>query len=264
MPDELTPGDDTAADNDLDLTPITPAKEDKITMTNAELNAKLKSHRLGLQRKLDAAEKRATGFDTMQNQVTDMLQSGIVDGIESEGLDAFRQSVEQTIADHRSEADNLKAEAGKQAKALKSAEDRATTATNKFNMSTINQSITDEAADKAYSAGALNLIRKELRDKATLDDSDVATFLMNVADEEGNVKPTRVSAKQAVEIMEADVTNFGPLFKSAVNSGAGTPVTVDGLKRNASGAIDLSKMTMEQFMEMEDKNPGLIEQSITR
>lgn len=254
--------DDPVADPVVADNPAAKPKVGTITMTNDQLNNKLKSHRMGLQNKLVEAERRAAGFDTMQGQVQDLLESGLIDNIEGEGLDAFRVGVEKTIADHRSESENLKIEAGRQVKELEKATKRANVATEKFTTSTINQAITDEAGSKAFSPSTLKLIRMELRTKAEIQPDDSVLFLMDVPDEDGKVTPTKVSAKTAVELMESNVTEFGSLFASTVSGGAGAEVTLDGVKRTAAGGVDIKSMSMEQYMEIEDKNPGTVIRSL--
>lgn len=224
-----------------------------ILMSQDELNSKLAGNKKDLRQRLQQAETRAAAYDQLQGQVATFLDGGL-EGVEVESLDDFRDAAAATLSQFRTDQERMADEQAKTAKALDVATQRAEAAESKFTTSTINQAITDEAVDKAYSAGALKLIKQHLRQYAVLQKDDSVVFTMNVADEEGNVSEKALTAKQAIEAMEADVDNFGPLFKSGVNGGTGengNGKVSKGKVVNRDGSINVS---MEEFMQMDDPN----------
>lgn len=260
MPDEIL-DNATPAVPSVEPAPSAPAPTAEPTFTQAELNAKLATHKRSLQNDLAAANKKATAFDSLQTQVSELLDSGLLDGVEN--LADFQDAAALTINELRPDAERHEAETQKSQKALQIAQEAATTATTKFNQASINQSINDACpiGTKAVSAGALNLIKMHLGQFADVQADDSVTFTMDVADEDGNVSSQKLTAEKAVQLMESNVTEFGTLFKATVNGGGGGEI-VDGVKRTPTGQIDVETLDMEKFIELESKNPGAVAASL--
>ena len=257
MPDEATP----TAEN-TPAAPATPTPEPAVdidAIVNERVNAKLANHKRTLQQQLKDAQGKASAYDRLQGQVGELLESGLIDGVED--LDDFRHSVTETLDQYKSETERLADEDKKKSKLLDDAVKRAEEVTTRYNNAMINQGITDEAVDKAVSPGALNLIKQHLSQFAKTADDGTVTFDMPVKNDEGQVEVKSLTPKQAVENMEADVTNFGTLFKSTVSGGAGGEV-VDGVFRTQNGDIDFGNMSMEKYLELRDKNPDLVEKTL--
>jgi hypothetical protein len=260
MPDEGTP--------QVPSTPQAPAQPaaaaptspevDIDAIVNERVNAKLASHKRTLQQQLKDAQTKAQAYDQLQPKVAELLESGLIDGVED--LDEFRQVAADTIDQYKSEAERLADEGKKQSKMLEEARLRAEEVTNRYNQAMIRQDIINEAADKAYSPGALKLIQSELSQYAENTDKGVV-FNYPSKNEDGEIVNTPLTAKQAVEAMEANV-DFAPLFKNTVTGGAGGEV-VDGIPQS-NGVIDFGNMSMEKYIELQSKNPGALDQSLAK
>ena len=256
MADDITP---EAATPEAVETPSEPV----ITLTQSEYNAKLAGNKRKLQSDLAESKKKAAAYEALQQQVSEALQSGLFEGVET--LDEFANAASSTISQLQSDAERYAAEQAKTTKALTAAQQAAEAATAKFNAAQIRQAVNNAApiGDKVVSAGALDLVHMSLSQYAQVKDDDSVVFVMDVKDEDGNTVKAELTAAEAVSQMESNVSQYGTLFKSTVNAGAGGEI-IDGVKRTPTGGIDLSNLSMEKFMELENKNPGAVAASLTR
>lgn len=232
------------------------------TFTQAEVDAIMAKNKRTLQQELEQARTKAAGFDELNNQVRQLLDSGLIS--DAENLSDFREQASATLERFKSEQEKLMDERTKQQKALEEAQKRAEQAQQRYNDAQALRAISDEAVSKAEGPGAVELIQMKLKPLSEVNpETGEVTVRYPITDEDGNTQEKKVTVAEAIEAMEADVSRYGRLFKSTVNSGAGGGV-VDGVKRNPDGRIDFSKMTMEQYLELQSKNPGLIEQAMSR
>ena len=74
MADEVNPGGEDQG------TPTPPAPG-TITVTQAELDSMMAKHKRGLQSELKTAQQKAAAFEALQGQVSDLLGSGLIDGV---------------------------------------------------------------------------------------------------------------------------------------------------------------------------------------
>lgn len=231
-----------------------------LKMTQAELNAKMAENRRNLNKELESTRAKAQAFDNLQGQVSELLGSGLIDGVED--LSDFRTKATQTIEAFKTERQKFEEQSKKSAKDLEAARKQAETFANRYNQAQISRTISDEAGPKAVSPGALELIQLKLSQSCAVAEDGSVTVTMNVKDvETGKVGPKQMTVKDAVTLLEADVTNYGTLFKSTVNSGTGNQV-VDGVKKTDNGQIDFESLDYEQFLQLQKKAPGAIAKSL--
>lgn len=229
-----------------------------IKMTQAELNAKMAEHKRGLQKELSEAKSKAAAFDQLQGQVSELLGSGLIDGVED--LAGFREKAGQTLESFKTKEQQLVEEHKKTTKALETAQKTAKEYTERYERATIARAITDEASAKSVSPGATELIQMKLAPLAVVNPDGSVAVNMTVKDDEGKAVAKKISVKEAVEILEADAANFGTLFKSTVNGGAGGQV--DGVKKTPEGYVDFNNLSFEKFIELQKKNPDVIQKSL--
>lgn len=231
-----------------------------LKMTQAELNAKMAENRRNLQKELDAAKSKAQAFDNLQGQVSELLGSGLIDGVED--LTDFRTKASQTIESFKTERQKFDEYTKRTNKELETAKKQAEQFASRYNQAQISRTISDEAGPKAVSPGALELIQLKLAQSCAVGEDGSVTVTMNVKDpDSGKVGPKQMTVKEAVTLLEADVTNYGTLFKSTVNTGTGNQV-FDGVKKTDSGEIDFEKLDFEQFLQLQKKAPGAINKSL--
>lgn len=235
-------------------TPDAAPTTDLEAIINERVNAKLANHKRTLQGQLKEAQTKATAYEQLQNQVGELLESGLIDGVES--LGEFREAATDTINTYKSEAERLVDEGKKQAKILDDVTQRANEVTSRYDQAMIRQDVINEAASKTVSPGALKLVQQHLANYAKNTEEGVV-FDYPVANDEGKTVLTPMNAEQAVAAMEANVSDFGTLFKSTVSGGAGGEI-VDGLNRRQDGHIDFGNMSMDKFMELKTKNPAAL------
>lgn len=226
--------------------------------TQDQLNAKLAENKRGLQRQLEAAATKAAAFDALQAQVSEMIAKGGFAGVED--LSGFAAQVEDTISKTRSEAEQQKSEAARLKKDLELAQKVAGEATSRWTRAAVERAISDEVGPRATSPGALELIRMKLASDATVKDDGTVVIRQNLKNEEGQPYVKELPVKEAVALLEADVTNYGPLFKSTVNAGTGGPV--DGVRRTPEGQVDFATLDFAKFMELSKKAPDVLARSV--
>lgn len=232
----------------------------KIVMTQAELNAKMAEHKRTLQREVSANKSKADAFDALQAQVSELLGSGLIDGVED--LAGFREKAAQTIDSMRSEKEQAELQHKKLNEKLKLESERANGFKTKYDEAQIARAIADEAGPKASSPGSLELIQMKLAAKSKVADDGSVSVTMDVI-EDGKTVKKEMTVTEAVAVMESDVSKYAPLFKSTFNSGSGGQA-IDGVRRAADGTLDFSNMTYEKYLEISNKNPQLLEQSLMR
>jgi hypothetical protein len=264
MPDEnigaTTPTEPTAPAAPATPTPAAPVApvSDIDAIVNERVNAKLANHKRTLQTQLRDAQQKAAAYDQLQGQVGELLESGLIDGVED--LGEFRQAAAETLDKYKSETERLADEGKRSEKLLAETAKRAEEVTTRYDQAMIRQDVINEAVDKVVSPGALKLVQQHLAAYAQNTDKGVV-FNYPVANEEGADEVKPLTAKQAVEAMEANVSDFGTLFKSTVSGGAGDEV-VNGVTRTPTGNIDFSNMSMDKYIELQSKNPGALAQTL--
>lgn len=234
-----------------------------VQMTQSELDAKFAQHKRGLQQQLAAANQKAQAFDALQNQVSELLGSGLIDGVED--LEDFRSRASETIESARSEAEREAAKNKKMEKELKAAQEMAATNQSRFESAMVERSISDSAADMVVDGhgreGALEYFQLKLGPKAKVQPDGSVLVDWKVMDEDtGRMEQKLVPVKVALQSMEAEPTKYGRYFRSTVNGGAGGE-TVDGIRRTADGNLDFANMDFQKFQELKAKNPGLLNEA---
>lgn len=231
-----------------------------VTMSQKELDAKFAQHKRNLQRELAEAKQKASAFESLQSQVSELLGSGIIDGVED--LEDFRNAAAQTIEQAKSEQERAAAKNAKMEKELKKATELAQANQKRYESAMIERSISDAAADMVVDGagreGALEYFQLKLAPKSQVKEDGSVLVEWKVQDEEtGRVEDKLVPVKQALQSMESEPTKYGRYFRSTVNGGAGGE-TVDGVARTPDGGLDFTKMDFQKFQEIAKKNPQLL------
>ena len=223
-----------------------------------DLRDKLEAeHKRGLQTQLQEANSRLQQASILQAQV-DELMGALPEGIE---IGDVADNVVQTLDAMRSEKERLEAANKSAADKLKAAEELAASNLNSFHNALKNNEFALKAGPKAVSESAAKLISMHLDSISSVDPkTNEVKVTMDVADENGHVtKDAKISVEQAVALMEANVKEWGPLFKATQNGGGGAEV--NGVMRTPDGGVDLKALTKDpaKFFELSKKNPELIE-----
>lgn len=231
--------------------------------SQAELDAKFAAHKRGLQQQLAEARQKAEAFDALQNQVSELLGSGLIDGVED--LEDFRNAASQTINAAKSEAEREALKNKKMEKELKAAQELAAKNQTRFEAAMIERSISDSAADMIVDGhgreGALEYFQLKIGPKAKVQEDGSVLVEWKVMDEDtGRMETKLVPVKAALQAMEAEPTKYGRYFRSTVNGGAGGE-TVDGIRRTADGNLDFANMDFAKFQELAKKNPALLREA---
>lgn len=260
MPDDNVNVDPAnGGDNTPNNPQPSPSGPERFTLTQEELNAKFADHKRGMQRELAEARKKAQAFEALQGQVSDLLESGLIDGVED--LDDFRDAAAQTLHSFQSEKEQYEANQKQMAKKLEQATQEAAQSRQRYEHALIQRAITDDAADMVVDGpgreGAIEFFQLKLGQIAQVKD-DVVQVEWEVTDEEtGRTEKRFVPVKDVLKSMESNPTKYGRYFKSTVNGGDGGE-TVDGVKRTDDGSIDFANMDFNKFKELKQKNPQLL------
>jgi hypothetical protein len=232
-----------------------------ITLTQPELDAMMAKNRRSVQQQLTEAQNKAQAFDALHGKVSELLDSGLIDGVED--LDGFRTAAEEVISRHRSESETLKrnqsAMESKLTKAMKDAEDSRS----RYATAMVQRQIADDAAELAVDGpgreGAIEFFQLKLGQLAQFnhETGEVGVKWKVTDDETGRTEEKVVPIKQALKDMEANPSKYGRYFRSTVNGGAGGE-TVDGVQRTPDGGLDFAKMDFNKFKELSKKNPRLL------
>ena len=252
--------DETGTDQDLTPTAKTsnpPRIED---IPQEQLNAYLAKNRRNMQAELESAKAKAAAFDKLQTQVSDLLQSGIIDGVED--LESFREATSQTISEFKTEREKFESEKIKLSKDLEKATKTAAESKSKYEQAMIQRSISDNAAELVVEGagreGAIEFFQLKLSSLAEVQEDGSVLVRWDVKDEEtGKVSQKMVQVKEALQAMESNPTKYGRYFRSTVNGGAGGE-TVDGVRRTSDGGIDFGNLSFEKFAELNRKNPAAL------
>lgn len=252
---------DVATAPDATVAPV--ADDNMITMTPQQFEQHKQRYRKSLQKELTDAKAQLAEYGTLRGNVQELLDSGLLP--ENAEFDDFKDATSKTLEGLMSDKEKAQKAQSATAEKLTKAEKLAESRWNKFTRARVFTEVAVEAKDKAKGAGALRVMQKELLPFANVadDEEGTVTFNMNVTDENGHTEPKDVNAKRAVELMEENITEWGFLFNSAVNGGGGGEITIDGIPRKGSkGKVDINKLTMEQFLELEQKNPQALEEAL--
>jgi hypothetical protein len=230
--------------------------------TREEMNANIAKNRRQMQKELKEAQQQATAYQRLQGQVSELLGSGLIDGVED--LSEFRTQAQQTIEQFRTEAEKRETEQKTLEKSLEETAKQADQYKQRYEAAQVNRSIADEAGAKALDEGALELIQMKLSPLSEVQEDGSVLVNWDITDEEtGKIVRRRIPVKDAVERMEAHPTKYRGLFRATVNGGTGGE-QVDGVRRTSEGEIDLANMSYQQHLEMRKKNPGLIEKALEK
>jgi hypothetical protein len=133
---------------------------------------------------------------------------------------------------------------------LSAAEKRAQAIAEKYRKSQISRALQDAAVtEDAYNP---NIVVTYLENKVKWnDDTEEILVELTVPTNEGKEEPALMTPHEAVKRMKTMVQEFGGLFKSNVVSGIGGTSGAGG----GSGKIDPAKLTMDEYMEIRQKNP---------
>lgn len=239
-------------------------KPRKVSITDVpqnELNEFLAKQKRELRSKLAEAEKKAAGFDQLNEQVQQLMgMRDLFEGHDIEGVEDLRDAIGRTILEHQTAEETAKETQSQLQKDLEAAKLQAEQATAKYNRSQILRSVSDYAGDKATDPGALELIQLRLEPLSEVDQDGNVFTRWEFTDDDGNTKTRRVPIQDAIDSMEGNPTKYRGLFKSTVNGGAGGELG-DGPRR-PDGQLDLAQLASdpEKYMELVRKNPGAIKE----
>ncbi len=237
-PEETTPAEETKPE-------FNPADFISKTDHNAELNRLLAADR----RKNEAKTKQATkAHQTLQRQMDELL--------EGRSIDEIRDEIEETQSKLRTAEDQAKIDAAKHASALESQTTRADTAGTRLRDHLIGRALKDEAIKLSSTPAAADLISRILAEHATADLETGKVVCKMEIEEEGVKIEKDLTPEQAVQLLESNPSQYGPLFKSGVSGGTGN--LVDGVQRK-EGKLDIGSMTMQQYAEMRKKDPNFLQ-----
>lgn len=211
------------------------------TYVQADVNRLLAENKKNLQRE---AQQNKEAYETLHQQVEEMLQG--------KPFEEFRAEAETTAAKLRSVEEQFKIDQSKAQKALQQAQEAAKTYETKYRDSTITRALKDAATDKASTKASINLIAELLKPNSAVGDDGTVTVEMEVEEEGVKIKK-KLTPEEAVAVLESRPSDWGPLFKSTVSGGSGN--MADGVMRK-DGKLDISKMTMEQYVEARKKDPN--------
>ena len=252
------PVDNQGEVNETQNTPSTPPPNQDA------INAAAAKNRRNMQRELAEAREKAKAFDALQGQVSELLESGLVDGIED--LAGFREAADAVIQKHRSEAETLKRNQTAMEKKLNDALKVAEESRTRYANAMIQRQIADDALDLVVDGhgreGAIEYFQLKLSQLAQFNpETGEVGIKWKVTDEAtGRTEDAIVPVKQALKDMEANPSKYGRYFRSTVNGGAGGE-TVDGVQRTADGGLDFAKMDFAKFKELKSKNPRLMSEA---
>lgn len=235
----------------------TPAEQDRI-------NAAAAKNRRNMQRELAEARQKAQAFEALQGQVSELLESGIIDGVED--LSDFREAAANTLSQFRSEKEILERNQKAMERKLSQAQREAEESKARFERAMIERTIMDEASDLVVDGpgreGAVEYFQLKLGQLAEFNHATGEVGVKwKVTDEEtGRTEDRIIPVKAALKDMEANPTKYGRYFRSTVNGGSGGE-TVDGVQRTSDGGLDFANMDFNKFKELATKNPALLEQA---
>lgn len=226
-------------------TTVAPAPTEKM-IPQSEVNALI----AGVKRSLKAeVDQKTQAFEQLRSQVEQMLQGRPIEEI--------REEMETTASKLRTVEENAQRESLQYQNKLKAAQETSAAFEKKYRDSTINRSFLDASLPKALNAASADLIGKLLHDfSPQLDENGVVTVEMEI-EEDGVRHKKRISPEAAVDLLEAQPSKYGPLFKSFVSSGTGTN-SLDGIKKTKTGKLDVSSMSMEEYAAARNKNPDFL------
>jgi hypothetical protein len=243
--------------NDAGATPATPAPAVPTTPAQAPPATPAQAPTASVQKlqaELAKAQADLAKLAPLKDQVESLLSSGQFGETD---LQNFQEAAAATLDQLRTDAERLSLTNKDQAKKLEAATAEATQYRTRYETTLTDNAISAEAGPRAVSSATAKLIATILRPNAKVD---LATGQVTFAVTDAEGKTSQVTAKQAVEALEADVTNYGSLFKSGVSGGAGT--LVDGVTKTQTGAIDFTNLTFEKYSELMAKDPNAVYKSL--
>ena len=218
-----------------------------VVFTQTELDGVVAEDRRKTETKLKAqVTEKQTAYEQLQTQVADLLGGKPIEEVKTEFA--------TTLSKLQSSEEKAKTLEIQSATRIKEAESKATAAETKFKDLAIGRALLDAALPKAVTSATANLIAKELREKATVDENGVVTLEVELVEDGAKVKK-KITPEQAVEIMEKQVDQWGSLFKSGVSGG--TNGKGSNVPTTPAGEVDFSKMSMPQYAEWRKANPQL-------
>lgn len=133
---------------------------------------------------------------------------------------------------------------------------RAEAAESRYIDSTISRALTDAAAqgDAFNPNQVVTLLRpmtKMVEEKPMIDFPDVST-------ETGESIIAQMTPDEAIKRMKQLPETYGNLFKSGVTGGVGAASATGGLTPGSNGRVDASKLSVDQYMELRQKNPSAV------
>ncbi len=213
------------------------------TFSQEEVNALLATDR----------RKHQTKIDALQEQVNS------VKNLTAQEREAFEQQIEtwkreSMTVQERAAHDKEQVEATAK-KRVADAEATSKRWREKFESQTV-QGALEDAAHKAgcFSPDQIH----KLLGPATkvIVSADGKTHSIETTVEDADGKPVTTTPREALKVLQANPQKWGNLFKSGVvagigsGSGAGTP--------SGTGKIDPRKLSMQQYLEIREKNPQLL------
>jgi len=247
-------------------TPAPTTPPGTITLTQAELDTMMANNRRNQSKRIQELEAEAQRGKDLNARVSDLLDSGIIDGVGD--LDEFRSEAAKIVDQAKSDKERFEAAQSKSAKDLKAAQEVAELNQLKYESAMIERSISDDAAGVVVEGqgreGALEYFQLKLGPKSKVQEDGTVLVDWKVMDEEtGKMTDKQVPVKVALQSMEAEPTKYGRYFKSTVNGGAGGE-TVDGIGRTADGNLDFANMPFEKFQELKSKNPNALSEAANK
>lgn len=196
-------------------------------------------------------------FQKLEKQLSDTLTSAKLTNEErtklEESLEDVRKQLrtkeEQAKLEKKQLEDKYTGELSQLAKRAEAAEQR-------YVDSTIARSLQDAAVGgDAFSPNQIVTIlrpmTKMVEDKPMIDFPDISA-------ETGEAIVKQMTPEEAIKRMKQLPETYGNLFKSGVVGGIGAASATGGLTPGSNGKVDVSKLSMDQYLELRKKNPGAV------
>lgn len=220
----------------------------QLPSSQEELNALMAGNKKGLQREVADLRAKLQQHEALKGQVEELLGG--------RPFEELAPLLEETTTSLKSAQEQLKVKEQQHEKKLKDALTRAEQAELGLTSLKIDRSLSEALADKASTPAARQHLIDMAAKRAKVTKEGQVEVEMEF--EEDGVKVRKgVPPAKAIELMEADVANFGPFFKATVASGTGSAVGGEATKKMPNGTVDVRGMDMDTYAKLRETRPEL-------
>ena len=225
-------------------TPVTYTEEQFTAKLNEVLAKDRRKHEAAVKEAKAEAQKQSEAFQQMRQQVESML--------EGKSFDDIRAELEDSANKLRSAEEQSKIERSKYDKALATTKAEAEQFKSKYLDTVISRALADAATPKASAPGSTNLIATAIKQKGSVSVDDAGNVFVEMqVVEEGVTTKKKLKPEEAVALLESD-TAYAPLFAKHITGGVGG-------SQSQKSAVDVTNMTMDQYIAARKANPRFLE-----